>query len=428
MEYAGQVRFGKGTTTSGVLSEWSNASGHIAPTGGGPDPGKEPLLDPVPFPRDRLKRIKGEFSKGPQLPVHQPPTRPRGGQPPKVPPGPPRLEELEKHLRASKSSTPAAPPKTAGPAVGAPGAMPKTSGPAVGAPGAMPTGGTASGQTGARASLSSDTARAIARLDAEATKATQFTGRIRIYVAAYGALQHALPLLDTVDAAEKIFAHGTVFQREQSDADAVAAQSAEALRAAELSTAGNAYFGAVIDIGDAIGNRDQKGLFALAGSLTELEQYLSESARTMSAMSTDIDAQAQAMLRAARNNKKAATQGTNDLAMAQAAALYISTEKLGNTLRGAAENYRSAAETLNGFSASINSAAAEAEEAAWAFGYARIIKAQQEIDRPKKPTPSRLTPVPAPAPRHGITPRGSGPGGELTEKDKALLIEFMKSS
>lgn len=390
VEYAGTVKFGRSETKRGVLQEWSNASGHYAPVR------YQKFAEAAGLPMDdRFKPLKVEKGFKSQLPVYQPRTRPRGGEPPKVPPGPPRLGALEAHLRASKSSTPAAPPKTPGPAVSTPAAPPKTAGPAVGVPavppktagptvdtpGVMPTGGKVSGQTAARSGLSSDTARAIARLDAEATKATQFTGRIRTYVAAYGALQHALSLLDTIDAAEKIFAHGTVFQREQGEADAVAAQSAEALRAAESSTAGNAYFGAVIDIGEAIRNRDQQGLFALAGSLTELEQKLSESAQQMSAMSTDIDAQAQAMLRAARNNKKAATQGLDDAAMAQAAGLYISTEKLGNTLRGAAENYRSAAETLNAFSASINSVAAEAEEAAWAFGYARIIKAQQEIKR-----------------------------------------------
>jgi uncharacterized protein DUF4157 len=86
VEYAGQVRFGRGTTTRGVLSEWSNASGHIRPTG--------ELLDSVPFPRSQFRRIEGgPGQRGPQLPVIQPrgePTvgnagRPAGGTVPKAP-------------------------------------------------------------------------------------------------------------------------------------------------------------------------------------------------------------------------------------------------------------------------------------------------------------------------------------------------------
>ena len=50
-----------------------------------------------------------------------------------------------------------------------------------------------------------NTARAIAELEAKAT-ATDFTARIRTYVAAYGVLQHVLSLLyDTIDYAEQIF-------------------------------------------------------------------------------------------------------------------------------------------------------------------------------------------------------------------------------
>jgi hypothetical protein len=363
VEYAGQVTFGRSQASRGVIIEWSNVSGHYAPAS---DP-KFAAAAGLPL-DERYKPLTVGFrGKKTQLPVYQPKTRPRDGGKPKIPRGSPRLADLDAHLRAAKIKTPPTPSGGSAPPVSAPVVMP----PSV----------TGSGPVASRPTLTSEAARAIAALDAEATRAAQFTGRIRTYIAAYGALQHAISLLDTVEAAEKIFFHGTVFEEEQRAADDVATQSRTALEDAESSTAGNAYLGAIIEIGDAQRSRDQQRLFSLAGSLVGLGLALSESAASMNDISADIDAQAQAMLRAAKNNKKLATQGMDDAAMAQAAAFYISTEKLGNTLRSAAENYHAAAETLGALAFSVESAAGEAEESAWAIGYARIIKAQQEIDR-----------------------------------------------
>jgi hypothetical protein len=431
--WAGVIVFDKG----GALKSWNNASGHYLPAGGFASNAANAHPD---LPMDKYEQTyRGSHvdtttgqRRGPQLPVYQPKegetleARGRGGDVKKqgsskaepVPQSTVVSGKYETKDELPPPKPPATPDVTKGKLT-----PPKVSSTAS----ATPTRGKPGIGTTAGTSASADTAAAIARLDAEAAEAARFTGRIRTYVAAYGALQNAISLLDTIDAAEKIFFHGTVFEHEQSEADNVAAQSSEALQAAESSTAGNAYLGAIIDIGEARRNSDQQGLFALAASLTKLDLELSESAEKMSAVSSDIDAQAQAMLRAARNNKKAATQGMDDAAMAQAAALYISTEKLGNTLRGAAENYRSAAEMLNASSAAISSAASEAEEAAWALGYAHIIKAQQEIDRQQKAKPRPLTPMPRSASQSSfMSPRGSGPGGELTEEDKALLVKFIR--
>lgn len=116
VEYAGGVRFGTGKTTRGTVQEWSNASGHYAPVG------FRKFAEAAGLPMDRFKPVVGGFPvQGPQLPVQQPRTQPRGDGQPKVPPGPPRLEELEADLGRSKKGKPAEPP-AATRTVGAPGA------------------------------------------------------------------------------------------------------------------------------------------------------------------------------------------------------------------------------------------------------------------------------------------------------------------
>jgi hypothetical protein len=81
VEYAGHVTFGTNKQERGILIEWSNSSGHIAPTGGGTNAAQERLLERVPFPKDRFKRTVPQNvpRRGPQLPVFQPETKPRAG-------------------------------------------------------------------------------------------------------------------------------------------------------------------------------------------------------------------------------------------------------------------------------------------------------------------------------------------------------------
>ncbi|GHO83207.1 eCIS core domain-containing protein [Dictyobacter formicarum] len=270
-----------------------------------------------------------------------------------------------------------------------------------------------------RSRNTADTARAIAELDAQTARAQGFTARIRTYVAAYGVLQHTLSLLNTIEFAERIFFDGTVFPSEQRDANLVEGQSEKALSDAESVVTEQAHISAFIAAGEALRGGDQQALFALENSLVALNKEVSDSARDLSGMSAEIDAQAQAMLEASKHNKQAATQGMDDAAMAQAAALYISTEKLGNTLRTAAENYKSAAEMLSTYSTQINSIASQAEEAAWSLGYERIIEAQHEIDRQERAKLQPLTPEPTSTAR--LTVQSRGFEDELTEKSNDVL-------
>jgi hypothetical protein len=105
--FAGQVTF-----EAGILTGWNDGSGHLRPAAA--DPAAEVFrnaaidagLDKDAFDRhpDNLKRPRPPGEKGPKLPVWQPATRPRTpGEPAKIGPGPPRLDELERY-RAPRSA------------------------------------------------------------------------------------------------------------------------------------------------------------------------------------------------------------------------------------------------------------------------------------------------------------------------------------
>jgi hypothetical protein len=81
VEYAGHVEFGTNQQERGILIEWSNSSGHIAPTGGVANTAEERLLDRIPFPRERFRRVVPQNvpRRGPQLPVFQPENKPAAG-------------------------------------------------------------------------------------------------------------------------------------------------------------------------------------------------------------------------------------------------------------------------------------------------------------------------------------------------------------
>lgn len=141
VEYAGTVRFGRKGTTRGVVQEWSNASGHYAPVRDksfAKAPGF-PLDEDLPFDKRRFKPVEDGFpSKGPQLPVQQPRTRPRDSGPPRVPAGPPQLEALEARIAESRRNQASEQPRPAG-SVEAPVASKPAEPPAAVKPTAPPT-------------------------------------------------------------------------------------------------------------------------------------------------------------------------------------------------------------------------------------------------------------------------------------------------
>lgn len=98
--YAGQVKF----SNSGQVRWWNEATGHYLSA----TSLREPVIA-AGFSKDKFVASeevaagkKGPSPKiGPQLPVFQPKTVPRGEGPVKVPPGPPRVEEFEARYRSS---------------------------------------------------------------------------------------------------------------------------------------------------------------------------------------------------------------------------------------------------------------------------------------------------------------------------------------
>jgi hypothetical protein len=88
--WAGKMRI----TGSGQLVYWDDGSGHYRPAAS-----TRANAVKAGLPADKFQRHPDTTSKWTQLPVYQPPTRPTGSGGPKVPPGSPRLEDLENDIR-----------------------------------------------------------------------------------------------------------------------------------------------------------------------------------------------------------------------------------------------------------------------------------------------------------------------------------------
>jgi hypothetical protein len=103
VSWAGQVRF----TKSGQVSEWNDGSGHYRPAAS-----DRKGVVKAGFPDGKFKQhpevaeARKNREPGPQLPVHQPDTKPKEGQEAKVKPGPPREKELEEDLAKSRKTKP----------------------------------------------------------------------------------------------------------------------------------------------------------------------------------------------------------------------------------------------------------------------------------------------------------------------------------
>ena len=114
---------GQATFEAGTLKGWNDGSGHFRAAAADPaEPFRKAAidagLDKEAFDRhpESMKRPRPAGEKGPQLPVEQPATRPGSpGEPAKVGPGPPRLDELERDHGARRSA-PAEPAPASAPA------------------------------------------------------------------------------------------------------------------------------------------------------------------------------------------------------------------------------------------------------------------------------------------------------------------------
>lgn len=92
VSWAGQAEF-----EAGKLKSWDDGSGHYRPAASFRDTAVDAGLDRDLFVLHEDSAARPHSGKGPQLPVQQPVTKPRTpGEPPKIGPGPPRVDELEK--------------------------------------------------------------------------------------------------------------------------------------------------------------------------------------------------------------------------------------------------------------------------------------------------------------------------------------------
>jgi hypothetical protein len=365
VEYAGQVRFGRGESTKGVVSEWSNASGHLAPTGGGKDPANERLLDVVPFPRDRFRRVVGRAQKGPQLPVFQPSkdkvVEPHGGEDAKKPGG--------------TKPTPGTDVQPRG-AIGGGGARPapKTTASAPQKTGAL--------ELGQQSPKISNQARAIASADAQLRRARALGGRLAGYYKAWQLLQQGLAALDAITTAEDLITHGTALPKEQAEADGVAKESDQAVAEVDATVAEISWLYWVGRIADAQKAQNQVQLDQIIGDLIEIKLPMEQSAQNLQGIADDLTQSSKRMREESQHQWKIAVraQGESTLPNAVAAALWDATTRLSGTIAGAAGNYGAAAETLRNVAEALNQLEDAADDAAKLIAFERMTQAQHKVD------------------------------------------------
>jgi hypothetical protein len=384
--WAGQIQF----TQSGALKRWDNASGHHLPTAGFAENASRAHPDlPIdmfvathrgPVTRPATPGGRPAHREGPQLPVFQPETKPRPGA----------------TSKADKSgTTPAtAPPTTAGPD--------KPAGMAPRVKSTQPPGGAASsgatlstqapGGGGSRPSTAgsgvetAEIARAIASADAQTKRAQAFSARLARYYKAFQSLQQALAVLDAISTAEDLIAHGTALPKEQAEADKVVKESDDAVEQANDTIDEISLLEWTGSVANARRAKDQAALFRIEDALLKIKAPLETAAKSLRDIAGDLTQGSDRMREESRRQYKTATtpQGDSTLPNAVAAALWDATQRLSGRLGTAARNYTEAAATLQSYTDLLNDLANEAEDAAWAIGYERVINAQREIDRRAK--------------------------------------------
>ena len=104
--------------------------------------------------------------------------------------------------------------------------------------------------------------------------AQEFTQRVQKYIAIWGALQHALGLLSTIESMEELFAHGTVLKEQQDEADKALKSGAEAIDQAEVTVEDISLFDWTVLIGEATRNEDEQSLFAFDEALGKISYPL----------------------------------------------------------------------------------------------------------------------------------------------------------
>ena len=186
-----------------------------------------------------------------------------------------------------------------------------------------------------------EAAKAMVELEESASRSARLTARIQGYVAALGALQQAVSLLDTLADAESIFFQGTVLGKEQKEADNIESQSKEAQQAADDIANENMTTAALLMAGEAARRNDPDTMFQIEDTLIGIKGKVDIGVKNLSEAADDLEQHALELLVAAIKAKAAATYGTEDAVMAQSRRPVHFPRKTGQNLRARRQQLQS---------------------------------------------------------------------------------------
>jgi hypothetical protein len=206
---------------------------------------------------------------------------------------------------------------------------------------------------------------------------------------------------------------------------------------------------------------------SLSASLSDMSMSLGDPAGELGRLARDLAARSKALGVLADLHKSMVDipLGPGTAGQAHAFGMYVSLEKLSNTLRSAADNYATAAAQLSYYRDWLGGLAYRANQDAWELIFVRIARIQHEMDAAAQKPPSASdqshvrppgVPPPNPTPRtfptleeqrRTVCPNchqqvqkadatllqraggfGTGPGGQMTAADYRKLKEWLDAS
>jgi len=114
-------------------------------------------------------------------------------------------------------------------------------------------------------------------------------------------------------------------------------------------------------------DKDTETLTAIVEQLIQVRLSLDGNVKDMNGAADDLEQHAQDLYEASAKAKAAATYGTEDVAMAEAFAQYVSLEKLAGAYRSAGANYRAAAAALQTISDGVDEFAGAVNDRSWSI-------------------------------------------------------------
>ncbi len=198
------------------------------------------------------------------------------------------------------------------------------------------------------------------------------------------ALFSVLDVLELIETATSLLAHGTALPKEQAEADQVMKQSAQAKQEAEWATEDISLAAWTIIIGEAERLRDDDGLYAIDAALTQMREPLEASAKPLEDVANDLYRKAVPIDKASTEQLiRVYLPSLTTVANATAYAMHESLKKLNNTMTAAAATYKEVSELLAWWAARLRELEVLATEAAWDIRVERRAL-QLELERAKQ--------------------------------------------